>query len=647
MNIILSFLLFISAFANSQKLTLYDLSCEHLTNPIGIETAQPRLGRKIRTSVQNVMQSAYSIRDSDHPNFTSDLIWDSQKVNSSDSILVLYEGPILESTRRYYWQVKICDNHQTGRISSDSQTAYVLALMFDLLPEEKKLKAVNHLVKNIKKRGNHLSTGFLGTPFICHVLSENDKTDVAYDLLLRETFPSWLYPVKMGATTIWERWDGMKPDSTFQNKDMNSFNHYAYGAIGDWMYRVVAGIEIGAPGYKEIVLQPRPDPRLEYAKATLNSRYGEVVSEWKIDKGKLMMNFTVPPNTTASIVLPKVQLAKIKKSNKWANEVLENAKEVDGNVIVEVGSGNYRFTYNTSLAVKVLKDAPQKLVKLMQALSEKEKNPLLKRHFETVARFTADTTHGFEISEKNIEEASRVLNYFQHEGSQWETYINGPRPLMMSFKSSVDGKHSYYWLFLPRNFNKNKKDYPFYIELHGSGGGKNNNPRKMLYHPLQPEVAGVTSQGHRKEGLFIYPWARGDKWYRDVAEADVFDALEDFDKTFKTDPRRQYLYGFSMGGGGTFHIAQKSLDRWAAIGIYSGAIKDPSEAEASKFKSLPVWMTWGELESRLTEVNRKLKNMFVEAGVDVEWTEVKSVGHKYLGEYQEKLMDWLTKQRKE
>jgi alpha-L-rhamnosidase len=129
------------------------------------------------------------------------------------------------------------DNYVTpsGRISSDSQTSYVLALMFDLLSEEQKPKAIEYLVENIKGRKDHLSTGFLGTPYICHVLSENGKTDVAYDLLFQEKFPSWLYPVKMGATTIWERWDGIKTDSTFQNKGMNSFNHYAYGAIGDWM----------------------------------------------------------------------------------------------------------------------------------------------------------------------------------------------------------------------------------------------------------------------------------------------------------------------------------------------------------------------------------------------------------------------------
>ncbi len=139
-----------------------------------------------------------------------------------------------------------------GGTTSNTQTSYVLALQFDILPEAQRQLAADRLVKNIKQYGNHLSTGFLGTPYLCHVLSRFGHTEMAYTLLLQETYPSWLYPVKMGATTIWERWDGMKPDSTFQTPTMNSFNHYAYGAIGDWMYRVMVGIdtEEDRPGYK-------------------------------------------------------------------------------------------------------------------------------------------------------------------------------------------------------------------------------------------------------------------------------------------------------------------------------------------------------------------------------------------------------------
>lgn len=535
------------------------------------------------------------------------------------------------------------DNYITpvGRTSSDSQTSYVLALMFDLLPEDIRTNAVKYLVENIRRRGNHLSTGFLGTPFLCHVLSDNGHSDVAYDLLLQESFPSWLYPVRMGATTIWERWDGIKPDTTFQNKGMNSFNHYAYGAIGDWMYRVITGLDTGTPGYKHILIKPYPDSRMDYARAVYESPYGRIESGWEIENGILKVQVVVPPNTTAEIVLPKTTLSKVTVRNKPIAQVFQQATEKDGNVRLEVGSGEYSFEYNTSLAVKIKEDAPQKLADLAISLASKEKNHLLKQHFETIALFAMDTTYGFEIFREDVIGASMVIDFMHKAGSKWETYAEGPRPLMMSFKSSTDGKYSYYWLILPENFDRKKKDYPLYVELHGSGGGSNNNPRKMLFRPLQPEIAGVTSQGYRKEGFYVYPWGRGDRGYLDIAESDVFEVLSDFDKKFRTDPKRQYLYGFSMGGGGTFRIALASLDRWTAIGIYSGAMFDPSASEAAKFRNIPVWMAWGALETRITEINRKLRDLFIEADVDLKWTEVEGVGHSYLGEYQEDLMDWF------
>ena len=230
-----------------------------------------------------------------------------------------------------------------GRTVPDSQTSYVLALMFDLLPEEQRPMALSFLVKNIRDRKNHLSTGFLGTPYICHVLSDNGKTDVAYDLLLQETFPSWIYPVKMGATTIWERWDGIKTDSTFQTVTMNSFNHYAYGTIGDWMYRVVAGIEIGKPGYEQIIISPKPDAKLGYAKATYESRYGRIESGWELDDNHLKVNVVIPPNTRAKIILPNTTLSQVAENEKSISLKFKDAKELDGNVVFEVGSGNYEF----------------------------------------------------------------------------------------------------------------------------------------------------------------------------------------------------------------------------------------------------------------------------------------------------------------
>src|SRR5881227_237695 len=186
-----------------------------------------------------------------------------------------------------------------GRLSSNTQTAYAMALAFDLLPETQRAGAAARLADDVKKFG-HLTTGFLGTPLLCQVLSDYGYLDLAYMLLNRTEYPSWLYPVTKGATTIWERWDGIKPDGSFQDPGMNSFNHYAYGAIGEWMYRVVAGIELDEshPGYKHILIQPQPGGGLTFANASVESLYGRVASGWKIADGKLTVTIQVPPNTT-------------------------------------------------------------------------------------------------------------------------------------------------------------------------------------------------------------------------------------------------------------------------------------------------------------------------------------------------------------
>jgi alpha-L-rhamnosidase len=232
-----------------------------------------------------------------------------------------------------------------GRVGTNSQTSYVLALMFNLLPENLRAKSAQFLVDDIKSRRNHLSTGFLGTPYLCHVLSSNGYTDVAYDLLLQETYPSWLYPVKMGATTIWERWDGQKTDSTFQDPGMNSFNHYAYGAIGDWMYRVSAGIETMGPGYKHIIIQPHPSKRLNYAKASFESSYGTILSGWERKEGKVIYKIKIPVNTTATVVLPGNDITKVTEGGKAisGNGDFKELKTANNKITFEVGSGEYLF----------------------------------------------------------------------------------------------------------------------------------------------------------------------------------------------------------------------------------------------------------------------------------------------------------------
>ncbi|WP_343670039.1 glycoside hydrolase family 78 protein [Chitinophaga sp.] len=217
-----------------------------------------------------------------------------------------------------------------GRIMSNTQTSYVLALAFDMLPENIRPMAAKYLVDDIASYNNHLTTGFLGTYLLSNTLTRFGYTDVAYKLLLQETYPSWLYPVKMGATTIWERWDGMKTDSTFQTTDMNSFNHYAYGAIGDWMYKNIAGINMDSSttGFKKIKIMPRPGGNLTYAKAGYESGYGRIGVDWKIQDTRFIMDVEIPVNTTAEIYVPG-----------------KEGKE-------EVGSGKYHYESTLNKAVQ-------------------------------------------------------------------------------------------------------------------------------------------------------------------------------------------------------------------------------------------------------------------------------------------------------
>jgi alpha-L-rhamnosidase len=223
----------------------------------------------------------------------------------------------------------------------------VLALHFDMLPESLRAQAADRLVANIKDYGNHLTTGFLGTPYLCHVLSRFGHTDVAYTLLLQETYPSWLYPVKMGATTIWERWNGIKPDGSFEVPSMNSFNHYAYGAIGDWMYRVVAGLDtdIERPGYKKIIIKPHIGGNLTHAAASLETYYGKVGSAWKLAGENLEMTITIPANTKAMVHIPTTSASSVKEMDKPISSIpdIKLLKSNNDEVIVELGSGDYRF----------------------------------------------------------------------------------------------------------------------------------------------------------------------------------------------------------------------------------------------------------------------------------------------------------------
>lgn len=191
-----------------------------------------------------------------------------------------------------------------GTVKGDTQTGYVLALGFNLLPDDLRAKAAERLVKNIESRNWHLSTGFVGTRDLMRVLTEIGRTDVAYRLLHNTTFPSWGFEIVNGATTVWERWDGWTPERGFQDPGMNSFSHYAYGAVMGWVYQTVGGIDNATPGFAKIRIAPVIDPKVDWAKTSFESIRGPIRTEWRKEGGKVKLSVEVPPNTTAEVRLP-------------------------------------------------------------------------------------------------------------------------------------------------------------------------------------------------------------------------------------------------------------------------------------------------------------------------------------------------------
>ena len=191
---------------------------------------------------------------------------------------------------------------ENGRVKNATQTACVLALYFDITDD--RAATVGQLNELIERAG-HLETGFVGTPYLLHALSDNGYAETAYDLLLRREYPSWLYPISKGATTVWEHWDGIKPDGTMWSTDMNSFNHYAYGAVADWMYGAAAGInsDPDRPGFEHIIFRPVTDRRLDFVKASIDTRRGTVASEWRRENGRIKYIFTVPEGCGASVII--------------------------------------------------------------------------------------------------------------------------------------------------------------------------------------------------------------------------------------------------------------------------------------------------------------------------------------------------------
>ena len=230
------------------------------------------------------------------------------------------------------------------RVKGETQTCYLLALYFDLLADDKRPLAAQHLVEAIRKKNWHLSTGFVGLSYLLPTLTQTGHLDIAYRLLANDTFPSWGYSIRNGATTIWERWDGWTEDKGFQTPGMNSFNHYAFGSVGQWLFNTVAGIDTDGPGYRKIIIHPRPG-RITHAKASYESINGTIVSDWKLEGRKFTLNVAVPANTTATIYVPAGSADSVTEGGRpAANAHAVRFLRMDhGNAVFATGSGEYQF----------------------------------------------------------------------------------------------------------------------------------------------------------------------------------------------------------------------------------------------------------------------------------------------------------------
>ena len=233
---------------------------------------------------------------------------------------------LVEDIRSAYQKAFIKEN---GEVSGGTQTAYLLTVYAKLAPENLEAGMVDRLVADIESHGGHLTTGFLGTPFLLFTLTEHGKADVAYKLLLNETYPSWGYMLSKGATTWWERWNGDSGDPA-----MNSFNHYAFGSVMAWVYRSVAGIDTApdGAGFEHIVIRPEVDARLSKVNGEYDSAYGKVVTDWTNQGGVFRLKAQIPANATASVYLP----------NQGGAKIFQDGKPVSSGVL-NVGSGTYEF----------------------------------------------------------------------------------------------------------------------------------------------------------------------------------------------------------------------------------------------------------------------------------------------------------------
>jgi alpha-L-rhamnosidase len=254
--------------------------------------------------------------------------------------------------RQLFDQIKAAfDQHYVsadGHIQNGTQCGYSMALRFDLLPNDLRPKAAQYLEEDVQAHQDHLTTGFVGVSYLLPALGSEAKIGTAYHLLLQDTFPSWLFSVKHGATTIWERWDGWTPEKGFQSPKMNSFNHYSLGSCGEWMFDTVAGIGVDPdqPGFRHIIIRPRPGGDLTHAEGSIDSVYGKISTGWKLEQGKFFLDVTVPANTTATVELPSKNLSSVQEGGRDIAGVpdIKPVPRDDEDAQLLIGSGDYHFT---------------------------------------------------------------------------------------------------------------------------------------------------------------------------------------------------------------------------------------------------------------------------------------------------------------
>lgn len=293
----------------------------------------------------SIEKTPYQVTNQAYTTYTTSLVAKTAQALGNTADAEKYEE-IAEKFRQAF--VKACTD-QNGKTLCDTQTSYVLGLAFDLFDEEDRATAENRLAELIEQNGYKLKTGFLGVNLLNPTLSDMGHSDIAYKLLLQKEYPSWLYPVTLGATTIFEKWDGLKGfNEDYIMSTTASLNHYAYGSVSEWMYRYVLGIDLDEqnPGYKHIILHPETDFSLDYARGSYRSQYGKIESGWRFENGNTVYEITVPANTTATLTLAKSATLEILEDGISADkaEGVTRLNNVGDDAVFELVSGSYKFT---------------------------------------------------------------------------------------------------------------------------------------------------------------------------------------------------------------------------------------------------------------------------------------------------------------